>query len=62
MKKNYALREYFEEMESYVDGAREALNYKGYDDFMVYCTLLSMGIPTIYIDHLGKEKREKKRN
>ena len=62
MEKAYALREYFEEMENYVDGARDALNYRGFDDCMVYYTLLSMGISTEYIDHLGKAEREKKRN
>ena len=62
MKKKYALRECFGEMESYVDGAREALNYRGFDDYMVYCTLLSMGVPITSIDNLGKAEREKERN
>ena len=60
MKKKYALRECFGEMESYVDGAREALNYRGFDDFMVYYTLLAMGVPTSDIDHIGRTEREKR--
>ena len=46
---------------SYIAGAKEALNYRGYDDFMVYYTLLSMGVPTIEIDYIGKAEREKRR-
>lgn len=45
---------------SFVAGAKAALNHRGYDDFMVYYTLLSMGIPTSAIDHIGKAEREKR--
>ena len=44
----------------YVRGAKEALNYRGFDDYMVYYTLLAMGVPTTFIDHLGKAEREKR--
>ena len=45
---------------SYVAGAKAALNYRGYDDFMVYYTLLAMGISTSAIKHIGKAEREKR--
>jgi hypothetical protein len=45
---------------SFVAGAKAALNYRGYDDFMVYYTLLSMGVPVSDIDHIGKSEREKR--
>ena len=47
-------------MPIYVAGAKAALNYRGYDDFMVYYTLLSMGLPASAINHIGKEEREKR--
>ena len=47
-------------MSSYVAGAKAALNYRGYDDFMVYYTLLAMGISPSAIKHIGKSEREKR--
>tara|TARA_Y100000310_G_C20526890_1_gene736496 strand:- start:523 stop:741 length:219 start_codon:yes stop_codon:yes gene_type:complete len=46
----------------YVKGAKDALNYRGFDDYMVYYTLLSMGVPIKHIDHLGKDERNKRYN
>ena len=43
---------------SFVAGAKSALNYRGFDDYMVYYTLLSMGISKTYIEHIGREERE----
>ncbi len=42
---------------SYIAGAKEALNYRGFDDYMVYYTLIGMGMPSDLIDHIGKEER-----
>tara|TARA_R100000152_G_C6747789_1_gene171367 strand:+ start:854 stop:1135 length:282 start_codon:yes stop_codon:yes gene_type:complete len=47
------------DLKSYVAGAKNALNYRGFDDYMVYYTLLSMGIPPSAIEHIGREEREK---
>jgi len=47
-------------MSSYVAGAKAALNHRGFDDYMVYYTLLSMGISPSAIDHIGKAEREKR--
>jgi len=44
--------------EIYIAGAKEALNYRGYDDVMVYYTLLSMGVPKDAIKDIGKEERD----
>ena len=49
-------------MHIYVTGAKHALNYRGFDDYMVYYTLLSMGIPTEHIDYIGKDERNKRDN
>ena len=46
------------DLTSYVAGAKNALNYRGFDDYMVYYTLLSMGISKTYIEHIGSEERE----
>ena len=46
------------DLTSYVAGAKNALNYRGFDDYMVYYTLLSMGISKTYIEHIGREERE----
>jgi len=48
--------------EIYIAGAKEALNHRGYDDFMVYYTLLSMGVPKDSIQDIGKEERDKRVN
>ena len=47
-------------MSSYVAGAKAALNYRGFDDYMVYYTLLAMGISPSAIKHIGKSEREKR--
>ena len=49
-------------MNTYVEGAKSALNYRGFDDYMVYYTLLAMGIDKTYIDHIGKDERNKRTN
>ena len=42
-------------MNIYITGAKHALNYRGFDDYMVYYTLLAMGIPREHIDYIGKD-------
>ena len=49
-------------LSSYVAGAKAALNYRGYDDYMVYYTLIAMGVKPSAIGHIGKEEREKRDN
>lgn len=44
----------------YVDGAKAALNHRGYDDSMVYYTLISMGVCNEYVEYIGKAEREKR--
>ena len=46
----------------YVAGAKDALNHRGFDDLMVYYTLLAMDVPVKYIYHIGKDEREKRVN
>ena len=48
------------DLTSYVAGAKNALNYRGFDDYMVYYTLLAMGISPSAIKHIGKAEREKR--
>ena len=47
---------------SFVAGAKAALNHRGFDDYMVYYTLIAMGIDKTYIDHIGKDERNKRTN
>ena len=49
-------------MHIYITGAKHALNYRGFDDYMVYYTLLAMGIPREHIDYIGKDERNKREN
>ena len=44
---------------SYIAGAKAALNYRGFDDYMVYYTLLAMGMPSEDISNIGKEERDR---
>ena len=49
-------------LSSYIAGAKAALNYRGYDDYMVYYTLIAMGVPASAIGHIGKAERDKRDN
>ena len=44
----------------YIAGAKAALNHRGYDDSMVYYTLISMGVCNKYVEYIGKAEREKR--
>ena len=62
MKTEQFLKQNHPHIHIYVTGAKDALNYRGFDDFMVYYTLLSMGVPKRYIQYIGKEERDKRVN
>ena len=47
-------------MTSYIAGAKSALNFRGFDDYMVYYTLIGMGVNPSAISHIGKAEREKR--
>ena len=49
-------------LSSYIAGAKAALNNIGYDDYMVYYTLIAMGVPASAIGHIGKAVRDKRDN
>ena len=47
---------------TYVAGAKAALKHKGFTDLEIYDTLLAMRIDKTYIDHIGKDERNKRDN